>query len=53
MLKRHNIERCYDELVADGIKSKEDLVDVTVEDLVGLGMKKFDARRTVRAFSAQ
>ena len=53
VLKRHNIERCYDKLVADGITSKEDLVDVTVEDLVGLGMKKFEARKAVRAFSAQ
>lgn len=50
-LKRHNIGRCYDKLVADGITSKEDLMHVTVEDLTGLGVKKFEARKVVAAFS--
>ena len=52
-LKRHNIGRCYDKLVADGITSKEDLMHVTVEDLTGLGVKKFEARKVVAAFSSQ
>jgi hypothetical protein len=52
-LKRHNVGRCYDTLVADGITSKEDLIYVTVEDLIGLGVKKFEARKVVAAFSSQ
>jgi serine/threonine protein kinase len=53
VLKRHNIGRYYDKLVAEGLVSKEDLVYVTIEDLIGLGMKKFEARKAVAAFSAQ
>ena len=53
MLKQHNIGRYYDNLVADGITSKEDLMYLTVKDLVGMGMKKFEARKVVGAFSSQ
>jgi serine/threonine protein kinase len=53
VLKRHNIGRCYDKLVAEGLTSKEDLINVTAEDLIGMGMKKFEARKVVGAFSSQ
>jgi hypothetical protein len=53
VLKRHNIGRYYDKLVAEGLASKEDLVYVTTEDLIALGMGKFEARKAVAAFSSQ
>jgi len=53
VLKQHSIGQYYDELVADGVASKEDLVYVTVEDLIGLGVKKIEARKVVAAFSSQ
>jgi hypothetical protein len=53
LLKRHNIERFYDKLVAEGLTSKEDLIYVTAEDLIGLGMGKFEARKVIANFSAQ
>ena len=53
VLKQHSIGQYYDELVADGVASREDLVYVTVEDLVGLGVKKIEARKVVAAFSSQ
>ena len=53
LLKQHNIGRYYDNLVADGIVSKEDLMYLTVKDLVGMGMTNFEARKVVGAFSSQ
>jgi hypothetical protein len=49
LLKRNNIERFYDKLVAEGIRSKEDLVHLTVEDLIEWGLGRFEARKAVAA----
>ena len=51
LLKQHNIGRHYDKLVAEGLRSKEDLAFVTVEDLREWGMGRIEARKAVAAFS--
>mgnify|MGYP001420147641 CR=1 FL=1 len=40
----------FDTFVTDGAKCKEDLVYVTVEDLMKLGVRKITAKRSVAAF---
>ena len=49
LLNKNNIGRFYDKLVAEGIRSKEDLVHLTLEDLTEWGMGRFEARKAVAA----
>ena len=50
-LDSHDLSECLDQFLADGIECKEDLVHVTVEDLMAMGVAKFNARKTVAAFA--
>jgi len=51
LLKQHNLGRHYDTLVAEGLRSKEDLAYVTVNDLREWGLGRIEARKAVAAFS--
>ena len=50
-LTEMNMSEYFDKLVADGVEKKQDLVHVTVEDLMELGLRKIKARKVAAVFS--
>ena len=46
-----NLVEYFDKIVADGVECTEDLVHLSIEDLMEYGLKKIKAKKTLAAFA--